>query len=318
MSLTPYFSIITSIHEFTPFFEGMIFSLNRQTFKNFELVLILDSPSEQDLPNIMNTMAKLDPAINCTVHQNSERLGLTKSLNIALSKANGQVFVRIDCDDEMMDERLETLKQHYDEGCLFVGNGTEVVAAGVAKSVYPRYSLSRSEARRLCLTLKRVIAHSAFSFHRRLLDKVGYYDEKYRYSQDFDMLLRCTKKLNDDEFRIIPALLTRINLHSQTISSSTKKHEQVLLQICRMILFNLEDETALSLEDVKTKVKQHHEWNHLTTSNEWRRQLRNLRNRDILFKLLLNPGKVLILLTYRKRVLKVVEEVTSSLKASLA
>ena len=72
-------------------------SLASQTFtKNlFEVIVVNDDPTEK-LEEICKTMKK---HLNITLINNSENIGLPKSLNKILKIAKGRYFTRVDSDD---------------------------------------------------------------------------------------------------------------------------------------------------------------------------------------------------------------------------
>ena len=312
METQPYFSVISSIHKVTPFFSGMMLSLSRQRYRNFELVLILDAPSPEDLRSIEALINQYD--FSCKTFLNHERQGLTKNLNKAIAMAAGDVLVRLDSDDEMMPERLEVLKQHFDQGCVFLANASRVAVGGAIKSVYPEKALLRLEAQDRCLNLNRVAAHSAFSFHRSLVEMVGGYDERYRFSQDFDLMLRCTERLTDSQFRIITDQLTTINVHPSAISSGPTRNEQFFLQLCRIIDFRLSaQQLNVSFDDIVAALKEHAMWSQIEASNTWRGQLRSKSHAGLLLALFMYPLKTITMLRYRRNALRLVNEVTALL-----
>ena len=314
MDTPPFFSVIASIHKFTPFFPGMMSSLGRQTFKNFELVLILDAPSHEDLRRIEELIGAYQDKFSCKTFLNQDRQGLTKNLNKAMAMAAGDVFVRLDSDDEMSPERLAVLKPHFDQGCIFLANASQVAVGGAIKSVYPDRALQRQEAQNLCLNLNRVAAHSAFSFHRSLLEMVGGYDERYRFSQDFDLMLRCTERLTDRQFRIIADPLTIINVHPSAISSGPTRNEQFFLQLCRIIDFHLRSQQQnVTFDAIYAALKDDAMWSQLEASNAWRGQLRSKSYAGLLLAGLLHPLRTLTMLRYRTHALRLVDDVTTLL-----
>ena len=70
-------------------------SLENQTFKDFELVIVDDTPDNQEIKSLLSSYNKL--SIN--YHHNNIKLGLPKSLNYGLGLCNSNYIARADCDD---------------------------------------------------------------------------------------------------------------------------------------------------------------------------------------------------------------------------
>lgn len=81
-------------------------SILSQTYRNIEIIIILDNPHNQDLSNLVNEYNKKD--IRIKKHINNKNLGLPKTLNIGIDLANGDYIARMDGDDISDINRLET------------------------------------------------------------------------------------------------------------------------------------------------------------------------------------------------------------------
>lgn len=315
----PYFSVIASIHQHNPYFAAMIASLNRQTDRDLELVLILDAPDRDDRAAIKADLDRLDPAIELKLRSNRTRRGLTANLNTAIALARGDVLVRLDSDDEMAPTRLQVIRPHFERGCQFVGNASAVVVAGETVSFYPEAELGRQQALARGLALQRVLAHSAFAFHRDLAARIGGYDEAYRFAQDYDLLLRSIRALGDDQFIILADRLTRITVHPSAISSASTRLEQAFLQLCRAVLFQLEEDgVKASMATVGAAIRAHPIWPKLEDSHEWRRQLRSRSRPAVLMALACSPLRAATMLRHRALSLKLIKAVSASLRGSVS
>ena len=77
-------------------------SILGQTYSNFEFIIVDDASTDGSLAVIESYK---DPRIR--IIKNSENLGLTKSLNIALDECRGEYIARMDSDDISLPERFE-------------------------------------------------------------------------------------------------------------------------------------------------------------------------------------------------------------------
>ncbi len=80
-------------------------SIQAQTLKDFELVLVDDGITREDLKRVLSEYANKDDQIN--LYHNEKNSGLAFSMNHAIEKAQGEFYARMDADDLMMPERLE-------------------------------------------------------------------------------------------------------------------------------------------------------------------------------------------------------------------
>ena len=94
--IEPDLSVLMCVHNGAEFLQQAIDSLMKQTFRNFELIIVDDS-STDDTPELLSQAANTDERIK--VHTLPENVGLTKALNIGLSLAKGRYVARIDHDD---------------------------------------------------------------------------------------------------------------------------------------------------------------------------------------------------------------------------
>jgi len=97
-------------HNYGRFLKQAIESVLRQTFDNWELILI-DDNSEDETHAIMNLYSG-DPRIR-VFHRNQDT-GLIGAANFALKEANGDYIVRLDADDYFDENALLVLSHHLD------------------------------------------------------------------------------------------------------------------------------------------------------------------------------------------------------------
>ena len=97
-------SIIMSVYNGENFVEKCIDSITKQTFKNFEF-LILDDGSTDNTYELLKKKKFNDDRIK--IFRNENNLGLTKSLNKLIKKSKGNIIARQDADDLSNPKRFE-------------------------------------------------------------------------------------------------------------------------------------------------------------------------------------------------------------------
>ena len=82
--------------------EKAVNSVLKQTFKDFEFIIVIDEPSRANLASMLEAR---DPRIK--IYLNKENIGLAKSMNRAAELADGKYLARMDADDVSLPQRLE-------------------------------------------------------------------------------------------------------------------------------------------------------------------------------------------------------------------
>ena len=102
----PLISIIMSTYnEEEEWLRQSIESILDQTWKNLELILVLDNPENQKLEEVILQYQAKDPRL--VFVKNERNQGLVDSLNKALTLVKGEYVARMDADDICYPKRLE-------------------------------------------------------------------------------------------------------------------------------------------------------------------------------------------------------------------
>lgn len=96
--------IMSTYNEPEIYLKKSIESILNQTYINIEFIIVCDNPENSDIIKILNTYKNTDKRINIII--NETNIGLVKSLNKALIKAQGAFIARMDADDIAESERI--------------------------------------------------------------------------------------------------------------------------------------------------------------------------------------------------------------------
>ena len=96
-------SIIIPYFKKKEFFEKTIHSVLNQTYSNFEIFIIYDDESKDDL-DFVKKISELDSRINLII--NDQNLGAGQSRNIGIKHSNGEYIAFIDADDLWHQDKL--------------------------------------------------------------------------------------------------------------------------------------------------------------------------------------------------------------------
>lgn len=114
-------SVIIPVYNVEKFVLEAIRSIQNQTYKNLEIIVV-DDGSVDNTFEIVKSLANQDSRIK--VYKNETNLKIVKSLNRALSLANGDFIARMDGDDVSMPNRIEVLLNYLlnNPECSLVGS----------------------------------------------------------------------------------------------------------------------------------------------------------------------------------------------------
>jgi len=180
-------SVVMPVYNEEKTVKRAIESVLSQTYNEIEL-LIIDDGSTDSTPQIINELAKKDDRI--IPLKNSINRGITYSLNRGLRKASGEYIARIDGDDWYHPRKLELQVSFLEKKRNYgIVRTFHILLMDGAKAL--KVSLPITHERILKqLAYRNPFAHSSIMVRKEILDKVGYYDEKYEYAQDYDLYFR--------------------------------------------------------------------------------------------------------------------------------
>lgn len=117
----PKVSVLTSVYNTNPqHLREMIESVLNQTFKDFEFLIVNDSPSNKEIEKIIKSYAAKDKRLK--YYKNQKNLGITGARNKLLKMARGEYLAIFDHDDISLPTRLEKevayLDVHPDVGVV--------------------------------------------------------------------------------------------------------------------------------------------------------------------------------------------------------
>ncbi|MCL5011088.1 MAG: glycosyltransferase [Patescibacteria group bacterium] len=188
----PLVSVIMASHNGQEHIKEAINSILSQTLADFEFLIVNDCSTDRTT-EILQAFQKKDERIK--IINNGKNLGLTRSLNKALCLASGKFIARMDDDDIARPERLE---KQFD----FMLKNPETVLCGSLAFVIDSGGKIIGE-KNLALDYQNIkkgllfnnqFIHSSLFMLKSVLDKEGFYDEKFKKAQDYELVLRLAAK----------------------------------------------------------------------------------------------------------------------------
>lgn len=200
-----------------PMIREAVGSLINQTYTNWELILIDDCSTE------FNDFSFLDEYKDSRIKifHNEENMGCTRCFNKGVRLAQGEYIARLDADDIALPHRfakqVQFMQTHPETKVVSGGFKYFGIKADVSLCIP-----NNPEFIRTTLLLTNSLAHSTLMFRRTLFTEDGlYYDESFRYAQDYDLLVRiCGRGIKITQ---LPECLVYIRTHGSQISAVNTK-----------------------------------------------------------------------------------------------
>ena len=194
------------------YLSSSIRSILRQTFRDFQLVII-DDGSEDGGQDIIRGFQ--DPRIQLI--QNQSNLGVAATLNKGLALSESEYIVRMDADDISKNNRLtcQLEAMEKDAGLDICGSWVKMITDNERSQVI-RYP-TKSSAIKPYILFNNPLAHPAVILRKSSLDRHDLrYDERIGAGQDYEFWSRCSDSCC---IRNIPEVLLYWHRHSQGVTN---------------------------------------------------------------------------------------------------
>ena len=207
-------SVIMSVkNDHNNFLSESIQSIVNQTFKNFEFIIIADGSDKKTISKL-RSFSTLDKRIKIIIQEN---MGLTKSLNKAISLSCSNYILRQDYDDISEPNRIEKLfgfLNKYPDVAVCASNYFKIDSMGNKKFSLNLFNYSR---RLKNFNYYNPIAHPSVMFRKNHILELDGYNEFYKVSQDYELWTRVNKKF---KLYFLNLKLYNLRLHEQSISAN--------------------------------------------------------------------------------------------------
>ncbi len=214
----PKVSVIIPTYNRANLLPRAIESVLKQTFKDFELIIV-DDGSTDNTKEIVNNYIKKDNRIKYIYQENSG--GPAKPKNTGIKIAKGKYIAFLDSDDEWFINKLKKQYHLYEDnknnnvgliGCEAISINNETKEKKYIKSI--KYIEARSPE-----VLKKTIpkSFSSVMINKNVFKEIGLIDEKIKICDDFELYIRISRKYN---FLFIQEPLFNYYVHENNVSAS--------------------------------------------------------------------------------------------------
>ncbi len=192
VSEKPEISVLMCVYNGDIFVAEALESILGQTFTDFECIVV-DDASTDSTAEILAQYAAGDARVR--ILKNEKNMGLTASLNIGLAQCRGRYVARMDADDIAFRERFMVQYWFMEEHPSVVACGSAVVVVDEKGAQLGEKSLALSyEDIKAKMLFNNQFIHSTLFFRTDILKESGVYDEKFKKSQDYELMVRLSSK----------------------------------------------------------------------------------------------------------------------------
>lgn len=234
--------IMSAYNESIDIFKNSIDSILNQTYKNIQLIVVVDNPNNIEIIDYLKSIN--DSRLEFYV--NSENMGITMSLNKALSFCKGDFIARMDSDDISNLDRFETQITYLTDNNLdLCGSYVKWFSSSEDSIKVVKYPSIDTNVKKQ-LYHRNCIAHPTFFAKKNIYDELNGYNEII-CCEDYDFLLRALKK--NYKLGNVPTVLLNYRVNNNGISRKNLG-KQILISNFVKKYYKHIDKNMLSTEEL--------------------------------------------------------------------
>lgn len=186
----PKITVITPTYNSENTLDGTIGALLRQTFSDFEYIIIDGVSKDKTIEKIESYIPAFE-AKGVTVRIISEPdKGVYDAMNKGISYARGELIGITNSDDWYEDNALEAVWTKYTDGKT---NKTNSMIYGIER-VWKDDKIFNVQRRGASFISESVLPHSTFFVAKQVYEKHGAFDLSVKILADYDFICRCVSK----------------------------------------------------------------------------------------------------------------------------
>ncbi|MBI5732605.1 glycosyltransferase [Candidatus Jorgensenbacteria bacterium] len=163
------------------------------------------------------------PRLEILTEEDAGHEGITMLLNRLVKRAKGEFLARMDADDMSEPERIEKqvvfLTAHPD--VMLVGTWATLIDENGRKIGIQKMPVGLEEIKRVTF-YRNPLIHPSWMMRKAWVKKIGGYNPDFRFSQDWELILR---RVKTDKIENIPEPLIRLRIHKTSSSFSNNKEQ---------------------------------------------------------------------------------------------
>lgn len=212
MNKDPIASVVMANYNGGQFLQEAIESVTKQTFRDFEFIIVDDGSTDNSRDIIDQARAK-DSRIICIYLGKNQ--GLPNALNTGIREARGKYIIRMDGDDvclpERFQEQIDFMEDPRNAKIGVCGSYCEIIDTE-GKSLGPKRFAEGDKEIREMFWFRNPIQHSTAIIRKECFNELGMYDLNFPQSQDYELWFRLGQKY---ELHNLPKVLVQYRVHGE-------------------------------------------------------------------------------------------------------
>lgn len=207
-------SIVMSCYNSEEFVEESIASILKQTYQNFEFIIVDDGSTDKTL-KILKNFSNLDKRIKVIEKKHT---CLSDSLNIAINAAETEYIFRMDADDISSNYRIEKQIKYFlkNPNVVLLGSNCKTIDSKGNTIKSYKYSKTNKDLVNNLIYSKKFFPHSSSLFRKSFFDLIGGYQTRLR-SEDHDLWLSLS---NYGKIHCLQDELLSLRIHQKQMSKN--------------------------------------------------------------------------------------------------
>jgi glycosyltransferase involved in cell wall biosynthesis len=204
----PVISVIMSVHDRIKYLDESVVSILNQTFSDFEFIIVIEF-SDATAQVEKKLLEYKDDRI--VIIKNSEKLGFSASLNVAIDNAKGKYIARMDDDDISYPERFQRQLNFLYENPDISMCGTHAESFMLEHNTWAPYP-SDPELVNIRLLFSNVLCHPAMMMRKKDIVKYNLRYDKNVFTEDYDLWARAIEHVKISN---VPEILLKYRLSGE-------------------------------------------------------------------------------------------------------
>lgn len=228
-SKKPLVSVVMPVRNAGDFLCLSVSSILKQTYCNFELLVVDDASTDGSLGVLKSFHDK-----RIRIIRNKRNLGITKSANLAIKRAKGEFIARMDGDDIALPNRLEKQVNFLlkNKGVVAVGGQCDLIDSDGKKVGEKRFPNDFESIKRMIFRSVPVQQPSIMVAVCRLPRNFVWYNETFKTAEELELLF---KLFNYGEVRNLRSKVLLYRIHKGNTSLKDPKNTFYLTLKTRLI-----------------------------------------------------------------------------------
>ena len=234
----PLVSAVIPVYNGSNYLREAIDSVLNQTYKNIE-ILVIDDGSTDNTWDIIQSYGDKVRGFH------KENGGVSSALNLGINNMRGEWFAWLSHDDLWLPENIERKVE------FILNNPGGGIYYGGYSYINPKHEIiygsngcwySHGKDLRKMLRSGNYIHGITALVHRDCFQKVGFFDEHLRCTQDYEMWFRIAKEYTT---YLLPTRLAQTRIHPEQVGNIRRNHCAVELEKSRKKLLSTVSENEL-------------------------------------------------------------------------